>query len=436
MLTGRIRADVDQVWDRIWSSGVSNPLTCVEYIAVILAATRSPEGERLERALGQGDVDGVAASLERVHDSTGLGSRALTDEHSPWRDLSTVQASYEVLRDLHVTDRNHDLVGDIFEYVLSKLSTAGQFGQFRTPRHIIRFIVDAVDPRPGETILDPACGTGGFLIAAAEHLSRWRTSPETRYIGQEVDTTVGRLAKSNLYLHDVPNSVVQVGDSLGDTTTRADVVLANPPFAGMVSADRVASYRCGSSRTEMLFLEHMMSALNEGGRAGVVVPFGVLTSTNASAVYIRRSMVEDHGLTAVVELPPGVFRPYTDVRTALLFWTGHAVTQDILFARATSDGYTLDDRRTECTLNDIPAILEVLRGSTPPDGRLAVARPASSLERDRYILNPSRYLESSVERSPVGDAREFPAVIDDITDRLHEITQLVTTLRKADSDEH
>ena len=413
MLPSEVRRRVDAMWDRIWASGVSNPLTAIEYVSTVLLLTRideqgetgGPAGgggttrQQLERHLDDGDVESVASLMLRVQRQFGIGASPDVALAATWHDLSTLRDVLRELRDLELTDRNHDMLGDLFEYVLSHLSTAGHFGQFRTPRHLIRFLVEAVDPQPGEVVVDPAAGTAGFLIAAHEHRGG---GPDERYLGDEVDATIARVARTNMLLHGLAGGVIGHGDSLQIKERDADVILANPPFAGAVVADRVVGFESGTLKTELLFLELMMRRLRPGGRAGVVVPSGVLTSSASSAVWIRRQLVESHRLRAVIELPSGVFRPYTGVRTALLLWSNEPATGDVLVVRIDADGYSLDDRRTPVPADDLPEALCLLRGerSGVPHVRVGV----TELAENQYNLSPSRYIAHT------SDGAEGPVV--------------------------
>lgn len=398
MLSTKLRRDIDAIWDHIWSNGVSNPITCIEYLSTLLVASRTPARAQLTEALEHRDGRAAASLLASIQQAHDLGGTNQNSETSPWYDVVTVAAAFQMTQDLQVEDRNHDVIGDVFEYMLSKLASAGHFGQFRTPRHLIKFIVSVVDPKPGETILDPAAGTAGFLIAAAEHTANSPGRKSPHFLGEEVDPTVARLARTNVVLHNIPNGEVFVHDSLANDEPLADVILSNPPFAGNVVSERVSHYECGSARTELLFLELMMRRLKPGGRAGVVVPFGVLTSTNAAALYVRSRLIRQNTLTAVVELPSGSFRPYTDIRTALLFWTSGGTTSSVIMAKAAADGYSLDERREPTAENDLPMIEILVKSERADDvvgDGLAAIVTAETLQKQGLVLSPSRYINKS-----------------------------------------
>lgn len=399
MLPNDVRRQVDAIWDKIWASGVSNPLTAVEYFSTVLLLRRLAETPRGELEAGQwalliehidaGNAEAVAKLMLAVQTSFGIGASPDVASPSTWRDLGTLREVLRDVRALELSDRNHDILGDLFEYLLNHLSTAGHFGQFRTPRHLIKFLVEAVAPRAGETVVDPACGTAGFLIAAHE----FRGGTGESYIGNEVDATMARVAATNVLLHAMAGAKIDHGDSLQVETRDADVILANPPFAGAVVADRVQQFESGTLKTELLFIELMMRRLKAGGRAGVVVPTGVLTSPASAAVWIRRQLVESNRLRAVVELPGGVFRPYTGVKTGLLFWSNEPSGDDVLMIRVSNDGYSLDDRREPVAGGELAETLELLRGGSADVAHAAV--PVSQLAAEKYNLSPSRYIAAA-----------------------------------------
>lgn len=429
MLPSEIRRQVDAIWDKIWASGVSNPLTAIEYFSTVLLLCRLADHPRIESDAARwpelvsfidaGDTDAVAQLMLGVQGSFGIGASPDVASPSTWRDLATLWEVLREVRKLELSDRNHDMLGDLFEYMLNHLSSAGHFGQFRTPRHLIKFLVEAVAPRPGETVVDPACGTAGFLIAAHE----FRGGDEQPYLGNEVDATMARVAETNVLLHAMGGAKIQHGDSLQIETRDADVILANPPFAGAVVADRVLGYESGTLKTELLFIELMMRRLKERGRAGVVVPTGVLTSPASAAVWIRRQLVESNRLRAVVELPGGVFRPYTGVKTGLLFWSNEPSGDDVLMVRISNDGYSLDDRREPIEGGELEAALQLLRGESADLAHATV--PTSHLAAEKYNLSPSRYI-AAVDSGDSGlGGRDLAAAVgaarasmNDLTDEL------------------
>jgi type I restriction-modification system DNA methylase subunit len=318
-------------------------------------------------------------------------SDGLITPKAMWSDLERLSLILRIFDDLEVEDRNRDVLGDVYEYVLSKMSTAGHYGQFRTPRHLIRFVAEATAPKEDDLVLDPACGTGGFLIAAAELADDRRL---LRLVGEEIDPTISKLARTNVLLHGLENATISTGDSLSGEGASADVILANPPFAGTVAAGRSDRFKIKTNKTELLFLELMMDRLAQGGRAGVVVPWGVLTSTAVAATAIRERLLTNFRLKSVVELPSGVFRPYTGVRTAVLFWSNEPPAKDVLMIRIENDGFSLDDRREPIPGSELPSALALLQGRPKASkGLLSKKVLISEIAPNGWRIGPSTYVD-------------------------------------------
>jgi type I restriction enzyme M protein len=275
-----------------------------------------------------------------------------------------------------------DIFGDTYEYLLSKLAQAGTSGQFRTPRHIIEFLVDVVAPKKGETIIDPAVGTAGFLVKAFEYLRREYTTPEQlasggsfdqlnskehtflhehTFSGFDSDEDMIKFGMMNLYLHGLQNARMVRQNTLTDTAgsrDKYDVILANPPFSGKIDRDSVAEeLQMNTGATEVLFLRYMMRHLTDNGRAGVIVPEGVLFNASSAHTKIRELLLEN-GLWCVTSLPSGVFNPYAGVKTSILFFDKTRVEKaEVLFAKVENDGFSLSAQRKPITKNDLPEIL-------------------------------------------------------------------------------
>ena len=293
---------------------------------------------------------------------------------------------------MQISAQNQDVQGDLYEYLLSKLNTAGQNGQFRTPRHIIRMMVNMRDPRPGERICDPAAGTCGFLVNAWQHLLETHTDPrditydeegyphgltgskltkeeyefsQTKALtGFDSDSgmTMLRIGSMNLMLHGIAAPNFRYTDTLSKAFTEErayDVVLANPPFKGAIdAADVNPTLPVKCKKTEILFLHLFLRLLENGGRAAVIVPDGVLFGSSNAHVDIRKKLIEENRLDGVVSMPSGVFRPYAGVSTAVLLFTKGGTTEKIWFYDMEHDGYSLDDKRQKVAENDIPDLLD------------------------------------------------------------------------------
>ncbi|MEU6412675.1 class I SAM-dependent DNA methyltransferase [Microbispora sp. NPDC046933] len=396
MITGELRSKIDRLWDAFWSGGISNPLEVIEQITYLMFIKR---------------LDGIQTSKERKANLTGkpienpiytADTRHLRwsvftetqpdhmyeivdDEVFPWlRELGGKESTYshhmkdarftiptpnlltkavDILAELPL--EQGDVKGDLYEYMLSKIATAGQNGQFRTPRHIIQLMVEMMNPSPGDEICDPACGTAGFLVAAAEYVQREHSEAllernqqrhfhNSMFHGFDFDSTMLRIASMNMLLHEVDQPDIRYRDSLAqnvaDETERYSLILANPPFAGKLDYETTAEDLLRivkTKKTELLFLALFLRLLKPGGRAAVIVPDGVLFGSTRAHVGLRKMLVENHKLDAIVKLPSGVFKPYAGVSTAIVFFTktNAGGTDNVWFYDVTADGYSLDDKR-------------------------------------------------------------------------------------------
>jgi len=280
---------------------------------------------------------------------------------------------------MHIKEQNQDTQGDIYEYLLSELTTAGKNGQFRTPRHIISMMVDLADPKIGDKVLDPACGTAGFLVNAYQHIlqankkegvstltpAKKRILDDDSISGYDIDETMTRIALMNLMMHGIKKPNIKRANTLSDAEPRIsdntyDVILANPPFKGSLNESEISErFRIKTTKTELLFLELMYLALTPSGRCSVIVPEGVLFGNSNAHKRVREILLTDCRLDAVISMPSGVFKPYAGVSTAVLFFTKGEPTKKVWLYKMEADGYSLDDKRTFIDGNgDIPEILE------------------------------------------------------------------------------
>lgn len=405
MLTGEIRNQIDSIWSDFWAGGVANPLSVMEQMTYLLFIKRLDELHTLEERKSQtlnipmercifpegNDEKGRPYQDLRWSRFKNLEPREMmevVDEHVfPFlRTLGAEGSSYgrhmrdarlgfsnpallakvvEKLDRIPMEDR--DTKGDAYEYMLSRIASAGQNGQFRTPRHIIKLMVELTEPQPTDVICDPASGTCGFLVAAGEYLREkhpeiFRDSSLRAHFhgnmfhGFDFDTTMLRIGSMNMVLHGVENSNVTYRDSLAEDHAEDagaySLVLANPPFAGSLDHESTAKDLqkiVKTKKTELLFVALFLRLLKTGGRAAVIVPDGVLFGSSKAHKEIRRTLVEDHKLDAVIKLPSGVFRPYAGVSTAILVFTKTGVggTDNVWFYDVQADGLSLDDKRTE-----------------------------------------------------------------------------------------
>jgi type I restriction enzyme M protein len=404
MLTGEIRSQIDSIWNSFWTGGISNPLEVIEQITYLLFEKRLDDLQTLE----ENKAARLKKPIERRIFPEGKDSKGRPYEDVRWSrfknfspvEMFTVVSEhvFPFLRTLggddstyahhmkdarftiptpallakvvdmldHVPMEDRDTKGDIYEYMLGKIATAGQNGQFRTPRHIIRLMVEMMEPTATDVICDPACGTCGFLVAAGEHLRerhpeilRDATSREHFHHGMfhgfDFDNTMLRIGSMNMLLHGVENPDVRYRDSLAQEHAGEDekytLVLANPPFAGSLDYENTARDLLAivkTKKTELLFLALFIRLLKPGARAAVIVPDGVLFGSSKAHKELRRILVEDQKLDAVISLPSGVFRPYAGVSTAVLTFTktNSGGTDFVWFYDVDADGWSLDDKRT------------------------------------------------------------------------------------------
>lgn len=407
MVTGELRSKIDAVWNAFWAGGIANPLEVIEQITYLLfmrgldeAHTREENranrlGRPIERRIFPAGKDGIGKDGGVAFDDlrwSKLKNQApaqmftLVAEHvfpflRSMADDDTAHATHmkgarftiptpallakvvDLLAEIPMDDR--DTKGDLYEYMLGKIASAGQNGQFRTPRHIIALMVEMTAPGPKDVIVDPACGTCGFLVAAGEYLRenhpRLFQDPDSlkhfhqgMFHGFDFDGTMLRIGSMNMVLHGVDNPDIRYKDSLaqehGGDADRYSLVLANPPFAGALDNDQVAKDLIAvvkTRKTELLFMALFLKLLKPGGRAAVIVPDGVLFGSSTAHKAIRRMLVEDHKLDGIVKLPSGVFRPYAGVSTAIVLFTktNSGGTDQVWFYDCQADGFSLDDKR-------------------------------------------------------------------------------------------
>ena len=467
MITGELKSKIDRIWDAMWSGGISNPLSVIEQLTYLLFIKRLDElhtlrerkaertGRAIEEPIFAPDQDHLRWSRfketapERMFETVreevfpfikGLGSKGDGEGDSTYSHhmkdalfmIPTPRVLASVVDQLDSIDMtNTDTKGDLYEYMLGKIATAGQNGQFRTPRHIIKLMVDMVAPTPKDVICDPACGTAGFLVAASEYLvehhsdaiykdaaSRRRFN-EATFHGYDFDSTMLRIGSMNMLLHGVENPDIRYKDSLAqsdeDDAEKFSLVLANPPFAGSLDYESTAKdllQIVKTKKTELLFLALFLRLLQTGGRAAVIVPDGVLFGSSKAHKKLRKMLVEDQKLDAVISMPSGIFKPYAGVSTAILLFTktNSGGTDDVWFYDMQSDGYSLDDKRTpQPDESDLPDILERWQNRRAEKDRARTEQsfvvPESEIADNDYDLSINRYKEvtyDAVECDPPG----------------------------------
>ena len=420
MITGELKHKIDSLWETFWTGGLTNPLSVIEQITYLMFIRdlddtdnlRSKEAIMLglpykslfdgEFSVGEKKMpgtqfkwsvfrdlpaanmfeivqNGVFPFIKNLHaDKDSAYSKYMGDVIfmiPTAQKLSQIVDQMDSIYDSGLTDK--DTRGDVYEYLLSKLATAGTNGQFRTPRHIIRMMVELMAPGPDEVICDPACGTSGFLVAAGEYLrekhkdeiffnkERKAHYNNAMFTGYDMDRTMLRIGAMNMMTHGVDNPNIAYRDSLSDQNTdtgKFSMILANPPFKGSLDYDIVSADLlkvCKTKKTELLFLALFLRMLKVGGRCACIVPDGVLFGSSTAHKAIRKALVEDNRLEAVISMPSGVFKPYAGVSTGILIFTktGHGGTDKVWFYDMTADGFSLDDKRSPVADNDIPDII-------------------------------------------------------------------------------
>lgn len=489
MITGELKNKINSLWEIFWTGGITNPLDVVEQMTYLmfihdLDATdnqRAKESAMLglphksifagEVQVGERTIAGEQLKWSVFHDFPAAQMYSVmqewvfpfiktlhADKDSAYakymgdaifkiptplmldKVVTAMDGIYEDVEQLHSTDAR----GDIYEYLLSKIATAGVNGQFRTPRHIIRMIVDMMEPKATDVICDPACGTSGFLVAAGEYLKENRREEiffnrenkdhymNHMFYGFDMDRTMLRIGAMNMMTHGIDNPYIEYRDSLSDQNTdreKYSLILANPPFKGSLDADIVSAdllKMCKTKKTELLFIALFLRMLRVGGRCACIVPDGVLFGSSTAHKAIRKELVEGNRLEAVISMPSGVFKPYAGVSTAVLVFTktGHGGTDKVWFYDMKADGFSLDDKRSAVEANDIPDIIERFHHLEGEQERKKTEQSffvsKEEIAANGYDLSINKYKE--VEYVPV----EYPSTQELMAD-LHEIEREITT---------
>ena len=456
MITGEIRNKIDRIWTDMWAGGIANPLTVIEQLTYLMFIRSLDEkqleneqvealsGERLpkifpESANGQSMRWSKFKTLDsrKIYDIVGTKvfpfiksmngknttafSRYMQDAMFLIPTPQVLQKIITGLDELYEHDiKDLDMQGDVYEYMLGKLAQAGQNGQFRTPKHIRDMMVRLLAPTPSDKICDPACGTAGFLVSSAEYIrekyesemtsERWEHFAGEMFTGFDTDRTMLRLSAMNLMLHSITQPHINYVDSVSKQNSIAsayDIILANPPFTGTVDEESINDNLkavCNTKKTELLFVALFLRMLRKGGRCSCIVPDGVLFGGTNAHKALRKELVENNHLQAVISMPSGVFKPYAGVSTAVLVFTktGAGGTDKVWFYDIKADGFSLDDKRSIIATNDIPDILarfHNLAGETdrkPTEQSFLVDKTA--IEANDYDLSINRYKEVVYEK--------------------------------------
>ena len=497
MITGELKNRIDSLWEIFWTGGLTNPLDVIEQITYLMFIRDLDDSDNLrakESAMlglpyrsifegqvpvGQRTINGSQLKWSVFHDFPAARMYEVVqewvfpfiknlhgDKNSAYSQYmedaifklptplmldKVVNALDEIYR-LMSEAQSADVRGDVYEYLLAKIATAGVNGQFRTPRHIIKMMVELMDPQADDVIADPACGTSGFLVAAGEYLKEHRKQEifydrvkkdhymNRMFHGYDMDRTMLRIGAMNMMTHGVDNPVIEYRDSLSEQNPDKDkysLILANPPFKGSLDADAVSPdllKTCKTKKTELLFLALFLRMLRVGGRCACIVPDGVLFGSSAAHKAIRKTLVEDHRLQAVISMPSGVFKPYAGVSTGILIFTktGHGGTDNVWFYDMQADGYSLDDKRAPVAANDIPDIVARFRHPAGEADRKRTEQsflvPKEEIVANEYDLSINKYKQTEykpVEYPPtseiMADLRKLESEIQTAMDELEEM---------------
>ena len=470
IITGELKNKIDSLWEIFWTGGLTNPLDVIEQMTYMMFIRDLDDSDNMhakeaamlglpyksifagEVKIGERSIDGNQLKWSVFHDFPAAKMYSVMQEwifpfikelhgnkesaYAKYMSDAIFKVPTPLMLDKIVTSlddiyeqmaqlKKADTRGDVYEYLLSKLATAGVNGQFRTPRHIINMMVELMQPKPDEVICDPACGTSGFLVAASEYLKKNRKEDvffnrqnKNHYMndmfhGFDMDRTMLRIGAMNMMTHGVENP----------DKDKYSLILANPPFKGsldyeIVSADLLKV--CKTKKTELLFVALFLRMLKVGGRCACIVPDGVLFGSSNAHKSIRKELVENNRLEAVISMPSGVFKPYAGVSTAILIFTktGHGGTDKVWFYDMKADGLSLDDKRSEIKENDIPDIIARFRNLEAEADRERTEQsffvPKEEIVENAYDLSINKY--KKVEYVPI----EYPSTQEIMTD-LHEI---------------
>lgn len=484
MITGELRSKVDKIWETFWTGGITNPLEVIEQFTYLLFIKGLDDKEIIK----ENDAILLGIDFDRTFPEDKQNLRWSKFKNFEAETMYDVVANevFPFIKNLHTNkdsayakymgdaifkiptplmlskiidgidnidmDENNDTKGDLYEYLLSKVATAGTNGQFRTPRHIIDMIVKLMKPTPQDVIVDPAAGSAGFLVSSQAYLRENHADlflvqglkehfNNNMFYGFDMDRTMLRIGAMNMMLHGVDNPNIEYKDSLSEVNTDKDkfsLVLANPPFKGSLDCEQVSSDLLKvtkTKKTELLFLSLFLRILKTGGRCASIVPDGVLFGSTGGHKSIRKEIVEKHKLEAIISMPSGVFKPYAGVSTAIMIFTktGTGGTDKVWFYDMKADGYSLDDKRNPVEDNDINDIVERFSNLDKEEGRKRTEQsffvPVEEIIDNGYDLSINKYKEIEYEEVKYDSPQEIMLRIReleiDITARIKELAEMI-----------
>jgi type I restriction enzyme M protein len=483
MLHNELKSKIRKLWDRFWSNGIANPLQAIEQMSYLIFMKKlEDEDEKRKRetefAGGQYESvfkgqekckwsewsgksaseildfvrDNVFPFMRNMGDKDSLYSRYMENANFTIPTSSLLIEAVGIINDMHIKEQNHDTQGDMYEYLLSELQSSGKNGQFRTPRHIINMMVKLVDPQLGEVVLDPACGTAGFLVEAYNHVleknridgistikaNKKRILDEESIYGFDIDDTMTRIALMNLMMHGIKRPNIERMNTLsrrGEEKLRDnafDVILANPPFKGSINPAEVSGrFEIKSKKTELLFLELMHHVLSPHGRCAVIVPDGVLFGNSNAHKRIREKLLKDANLEAIISMPSGVFKPYAGVSTAILIFKKGESTKKVWFYDMQNDGFSLDDKRNEIEGSNIPEIIEKFKIRYEENSEDRKSKyffiPIEEIGKNDWDLSINKYKEIEYEEP---DYRASKVILKEVKDNLKDISKEIEDLEQ------
>lgn len=477
MITGELKNKVDSIWDTIWTGGISSPITVLEQITYLMfmkllddnqikqEASAAVLGVELENKVFK---EGICVISENPRIETDYNNLRWSVFHN-WKSedmlfniqtyvfpfIKTIGEGRDTAFSRYMKDtvfliptplvlekvvegidsmdmNNKDIMGDVYEYLLGKIAAAGENGQFRTPRHIINMIVNLMKPTLKDKVLDPAMGSAGFLLSSVEYVSEHQRSELIKkennkyfkndmFSGFDTDQSMLRIGAMNMMLHGVDRPNIKYQDSLSKENTEREaytLIMANPPFKGNVFQEEISGDLlavCKTKKTELLFVALFVKMLKTGGRCASIVPDGVLFGSSTAHKALRKELIDNHKLEAVISMPSGVFKPYAGVSTAIIIFTktGQGGTDDVWFYDMKADGYSLDDKRSPINQNDIPDIISRFNNLEAEHSRERTEQsffvPKQEIVDNDYDLSINKYKKTeyvAIEYPPTSEIME------------------------------
>ncbi len=484
MITNELKSNVDKIWETFWTGGISNPLTVIEQFTYLIfirsldtAQKKITKKKKIDSSIKDifpedkqylrweslknntsDDMyrifkDEVFEFIKNLSDNQSSFAHYMKDASFLIPSPKLLQKVVDMIHELNLDDK--DIKGDLYEYLLSKLASAGTNGQFRTPRHIIKMMTELMLKNTNITkeykIYDPACGTAGFLINSIEYIKENRPEIqddlntkefENLFYGNDFDISMARIASMNMMLHNIQSAHILNTDALSkfdkNEEEKYDLILANPPFKGSLDYDEVAKPILDvakTKKTELLFISLIIKSLSIGGKCAVIIPDGVLFGSTKAHKEIREEIVSKQQLDAIISMPSGVFKPYAGVSTAIIIFTktnGHK-NDNVWFYDMTNDGYTLNDNRTKCDGSDIPDILNKFNNLKNEEDNKRTDKsffvPVKEIEENDFDLSINRYKELVYEEitydKPSKILQDIKDINSKITKGLDELGEMI-----------